>query len=63
VKYQMGVAMGQGGGELQWNAAKQALVCPYCGTVVPWAQGETPEPAQWVRLALVSASWRAGAFF
>lgn len=61
VKYQMGVARGQGGGELQWNAAKQALVYPYCGTVVPWAQGQAREPAQMVRLALVSASWRADA--
>ena len=25
------------GGDLQWNAAKQALVCPYCGTIVPCA--------------------------
>ncbi|TZF89257.1 zinc ribbon domain-containing protein [Cognatilysobacter lacus] len=24
------------GGDLQWNAAKRALVCPYCGTVAPW---------------------------
>jgi Zn finger protein HypA/HybF involved in hydrogenase expression len=23
------------GGEAQWNPAKQALVCPYCGTVAP----------------------------
>ena len=23
------------GGEAQWNAAKQALVCPFCGTVSP----------------------------
>lgn len=23
------------GAEAQWNAAKQALVCPYCGTVAP----------------------------
>jgi hypothetical protein len=23
------------GGEAQWNAAKQALVCPFCGTVAP----------------------------
>lgn len=30
------------GGDLQWNAAKQALVCPYCGSVVPWAQGQAP---------------------
>jgi predicted RNA-binding Zn-ribbon protein involved in translation (DUF1610 family) len=28
------------GGDLQWNAAKQALVCPYCGTVAPWAPGD-----------------------
>ncbi|KRG42240.1 hypothetical protein ARC78_09870 [Stenotrophomonas pictorum JCM 9942] len=26
------------GGDLQWNAGKQALACPYCGTVVPLAQ-------------------------
>ncbi|MBA3056338.1 MAG: zinc ribbon domain-containing protein [Gammaproteobacteria bacterium] len=32
------------GGDLQWNAAKQALVCPYCGTVVPWAAGQAPDP-------------------
>ncbi|MET4729057.1 uncharacterized Zn finger protein (UPF0148 family) [Lysobacter enzymogenes] len=25
------------GGDLQWNAGKQALACPYCGTVVPLA--------------------------
>lgn len=24
------------GGNLEWNAARQALVCPYCGTVAPW---------------------------
>ena len=23
------------GAEAQWNAAKQALVCPFCGTVSP----------------------------
>ena len=23
------------GGEAQWNPAKQALVCPFCGTVSP----------------------------
>jgi hypothetical protein len=28
------------GGDLQWNAAKKALVCPYCGTVAPWAPGD-----------------------
>lgn len=26
------------GGDLQWNAAKQALACPYCGTIVPLSQ-------------------------
>ena len=36
------------GGDLQWNAAKQALVCPYCGTVVPWAQGQAPDPGMGV---------------
>ena len=28
------------GGDLQWSAAKQALVCPYCGTIVPCAEGQ-----------------------
>ncbi|SFB73719.1 hypothetical protein SAMN05216344_102138 [Polaromonas sp. OV174] len=32
------------GGDLQWNAAKQALVCPYCGTVVPWAESKAGQP-------------------
>ncbi|WP_449467956.1 hypothetical protein [Stenotrophomonas humi] len=26
------------GGDLQWNAAKQALACPYCGTIVPLSE-------------------------
>ena len=26
------------GGEAQWNPAKKALVCPFCGTVAPMAQ-------------------------
>ena len=30
------------GGDAEWNAAKQALACPYCGTIVPWADGEDP---------------------
>ncbi len=29
------------GADLQWNAARQALACPYCGTVVPYAPGQT----------------------
>ena len=24
------------GGHLEWSARKQALACPYCGTIVPW---------------------------
>ncbi|NDP61810.1 zinc ribbon domain-containing protein [Polaromonas sp.] len=28
------------GADLQWNAARQALACPYCGTVVPYAPGQ-----------------------
>lgn len=28
------------GGDAEWNAAKQALVCPYCGTVLPWSDGQ-----------------------
>lgn len=27
------------GGALEWNARKQALACPYCGTIVPWQPG------------------------
>lgn len=26
------------GGDLQWNATKQALACPYCGTIVPLSE-------------------------
>jgi len=26
------------GGDLQWNAGKQALACPYCGTIVPLSE-------------------------
>lgn len=28
------------GGDAEWNAAKQALACPYCGTVLPFSPGE-----------------------
>ncbi len=36
-----GVALGKHpcpecGGDLEWNAARQALRCPYCGTVAAW---------------------------
>jgi len=27
------------GGDAEWNAAKKALACPYCGTIVPWSDG------------------------
>jgi ribosomal protein S27E len=30
------------GGDAEWNASKQALACPYCGTIVPWTDGENP---------------------
>ncbi len=30
------------GGDAEWNASKQALVCPYCGTILPWSEGEEP---------------------
>ena len=31
------------GGELQWNAARQSLVCPYCGTAVPWIESKAAQ--------------------
>lgn len=31
------------GGDAEWNASKQALACPYCGTIVPWSDGENPQ--------------------
>ncbi len=31
------------GGDAEWNAAKQALVCPYCGHALPWSPGEARE--------------------
>lgn len=42
------------GGDLQWNAAKKALVCPYCGTVAPWAPGDAT-PGAIAELDLVEA--------
>lgn len=32
------------GGDLQWNAGKQALTCPYCGTTVPWTEAQAADP-------------------
>lgn len=31
------------GGDAEWNAAKQALACPYCGHILPWSPGEARE--------------------
>jgi len=30
------------GGDAEWSAAHQALRCPYCGTVIPWTEGDIP---------------------
>lgn len=32
----------QCGGDAEWSAAKQALMCPFCGTLQPWTEGEDP---------------------
>lgn len=34
------------GGDLEWNAARQALVCPYCGTIAPWSPAEAGDPGE-----------------
>ena len=46
------------GGDLEWSAAKQALVCPYCGTVAPW-KPDTPTPDAIVELDLAQALTKA----
>lgn len=28
------------GGDAEWNPTRKALACPYCGTVLPWSEGE-----------------------
>lgn len=43
------------GGDAEWNAAKQALVCPYCGTILPWTDGEAPFGADIVEHDLARA--------
>ena len=30
------------GGDAEWNAARKALACPYCGTILPWTDGSDP---------------------
>ncbi|HNV83393.1 MAG TPA: hypothetical protein PKI87_03945 [Arenimonas sp.] len=34
------------GGDLQWNAGKQSLACPYCGTIVPWKDSDVGLPGE-----------------
>lgn len=46
------------GGDLEWNAAKQALVCPYCGTVAPWKPDEAA-PGAIAELDLANALAKA----
>lgn len=46
------------GGDLQWNAGRKALVCPYCGTVAPWAPGDAA-PGAIAELDLAQALARA----
>ena len=46
-------------GDAEWNASKQALVCPYCGTTVPWSDGEDPMAAAIVEHDLNEALGRS----
>lgn len=52
------------GGDAEWNAAKQALACPYCGTILPWSDGDDPLGAGIVEhdlaAALAGAAGRSG---
>ena len=43
------------GGDAEWNATKKALACPYCGTVLPWSDGEDQMGAQIVEHDLEDA--------
>jgi predicted RNA-binding Zn-ribbon protein involved in translation (DUF1610 family) len=36
------------GGDLVWNAVKQSLACPYCGTIVPWKNAEAGLPTEMI---------------
>lgn len=47
------------GGDAEWNAAKQALACPYCGTVLPWSEGQDPLGAAITEHDLVQALAKA----
>lgn len=43
------------GGDAEWNASKQALACPFCGTILPWSEGEDPMGASILEHDLESA--------
>jgi len=43
------------GGDAEWNASKQALACPFCGTILPWKDGEDPMGAAIVEHPLEEA--------
>ena len=43
------------GGDAEWNPSKQALACPYCGTILPWSEGRDPMGAAIVEHDLESA--------
>ncbi|MGH8082092.1 MAG: hypothetical protein ACREP7_16070, partial [Lysobacter sp.] len=43
------------GGDLQWNAGKQSLACPYCGTIVPWSPAQEAQGGQPAELDLLKA--------
>jgi hypothetical protein len=48
------------GGDLQWNAGRQALACPYCGTIAPWTPADIAAPATFGELDLAQALARSG---
>lgn len=43
------------GGDAEWNPSKQALACPYCGTILPWSEGQDPFGASIVEHDLLRA--------
>ena len=43
------------GGDTEWDAAKQTLCCPYCGTLATWSPGEDPMGAAIVEHELAKA--------
>jgi hypothetical protein len=43
------------GGDAEWDPAKKALACPYCGTILPFTEGENPMGATVVEHDLAQA--------